>query len=163
MKFKYFLPIIIGLSIGAILKLFIFDIVRVSGTSMEPSIHENSIVIINKLAYGVAKPFGSELLFQWAQPKKNDIVIYVINNKVVVKRCVAISGEALDFSSDSQYTMYIGEKEIPLTEQQFQRIKFDNIVPDNTILAIGDNPKESVDSRDYGFIPTRYILGRVEQ
>ncbi len=163
MKFKFFLPIIIGLTVGIILKVFIFDIVRVSGDSMNPTIQPESTVIINKLAYGLANPISAKLFVQWAKPQKNDIIIYLYNNKTVVKRCVAIAGEPLDFSSDSQYTMIVGEKQFPLSEQQFQRIKFDSVVPDDTILAIGDNPEASVDSRDYGFIPTKYIIGRVEQ
>ncbi len=162
MKFNTFFVILIGLCVGLVLKLFVFDIVQVSGTSMHPSMKENSTVIINKLAYGIVKPFGSELLIQWAEPQVSDVVIYLYNNKMVVKRCVGIAGQVLDFSSDSQYII-IGEKRIPLTEQQYQRIKFDTSVPEGTIFAVGDNPAHSVDSRDYGFISTKNILGKVVQ
>ncbi len=162
MKFNTFFSIIIGLCIGVVLKMFVFDIVRISGDSMDPAIESNSMAIINKLAYGITTPFGEELVVQWANPKKNDIVTFVYNNKMVVKRCVAIEGEVLDFSDDSRYII-IGEKSFPLSEQQFQRIKFNTVVPDGTILAIGDNSEFSVDSRDYGFISVENILGKVIQ
>ncbi len=162
MKFNTFFAIIIGLSIGIILKLFVVDIVTVSGSSMEPTLQSGSTVFINRLAYGIAKPFGAELVTQWANPKKGDIVLYLYNNKMVVKRCEGISGEALDFSKDSEYII-VGEKQFPLSEGQFQRIKFDTVIPEGTILAIGDNPAQSVDSRDYGFIPVKNILGKVIQ
>ena len=55
----------------------------------------------------------------------------------------------------------MGGKKIPLTEYQYQRIKYDSFVPENTILAVGDNYEKSVDSRDYGFVPTKNILGKV--
>ena len=54
----------------------------------------------------------------------------------------------------------MGEKVYPLTDRQYQRIKFDTVVPENTVLAIGDNSGFSVDSRDYGFVPIDGILGR---
>lgn len=161
MKFKFFIIILIGLSIGMCLKLFVVDIVKVSGDSMAPTIKDGSIVVINKLAYGIVNPFGSDLLVQWALPQKTDIVTYLYNNKMVIKRCAGISGEVLDFSSDLNYTMHIGDKVYPLSEQQYQRIKFDGVVPDNTVFVIGDNAKDSVDSRDYGFIPVNNILGKV--
>ncbi len=160
MKFNIFFTILIGLFVGILLKLFVFDIVRVSGESMEPTIKTESTVIINKLAYGLPQPFGADLLIQWKTPKKNDIIVYLYNNKMVVKRCVGIAGEVLDYSDDSQYII-VGDKTFPLSEGQFQRIKFNTVVPENTVLAIGDNPLHSVDSRDYGFIPIKNVLGRV--
>lgn len=161
MKLKIFLIFVLGLVIGICLKFFVVDIVKVSGVSMEPAIMSGSIVVINKLAYGIAAPFGSELLVQWAEPKKGDIVSYFYNNKMIIKRCVGIGGEALDFSSDSQYSISVNEEKYPLSEQQYQRIKFNSVVPKNTILVIGDNAGISVDSRDYGFISVNNILGKV--
>ncbi len=162
MKFNTFFSIIIGLCIGLVLKLFIIDVVKVSGDSMEPTILSNSTVVINKLAYGIVTPLGADLLLQWASPQKGDIVVYLYNNKMVVKRCAGIAGEVLDFSDDSQYII-VEDISFPLSEKQYQRIKFDEVVPDKTIFAIGDNYMHSVDSRDYGFIPTKNILGKVIQ
>ncbi len=163
MRFNSFFAIIIGLIIGVLLKLFVIDIVYVSGDSMVPTIANNDMIIINKLAYGIPKPFGSELIVQWGSPKTDDIIVYLYNNKMVVKRCVGIAGEVLDFSSDSEYIITVGENTFPLSQEQYQRIKFDYVVPEGTVFAIGDNPLHSVDSRDYGFISTKNILGKVVQ
>jgi signal peptidase I len=57
--------------------------------------------------------------------------------------------------------MKVGEKIIPLTEAQYQRIKYDSFVPEGTVLCVGDNYAESVDSRNYGFVKTNSILGKV--
>lgn len=159
MKRRFFL--ISGLCAGIMLKIFVFDIARVNGTSMEPSVPENSLVFINKLAYGLYCPPGSSLLVQWAQPQKNDVILFIYKGKSVIKRCAACSGEGLDFSSDSGYSVSVGGKTYPLTEKQYQRIKFNTAVPEQTVMAIGDNYAHSVDSRDYGFIPVTHILGKV--
>ena len=162
MKFNIFFAIIIGLSLGIFIKISCFDIVKIEGDSMFPSIEDGSKVCLNKLAYGLALPFSSSLLLQWSEPEIGDLIVYKYNNKTVVKRCLGISGQLLDYSSNSEYII-VGEISIPLNEQQFQRIKFDKVVPVNTVLAIGDNYEVSVDSRDYGFVPVKNILGKVIQ
>lgn len=153
--------ILIGISIGLFLRFFILNIEKVSGTSMEPTIKDGDTVLVNKLAYGIGNPFKGELIVQWAEPKLGDIIVYYMNNKLVMKRCLGTENMALDFSKDSGYSLSVGGKEIPLTEQQYQRIKYDSKVPEGTLLAIGDNYEESVDSRNYGFIEVNCILGKV--
>ncbi len=157
--------VVLGIAIGIFLRVFIFNVEKVAGTSMEPSLKEGDTVIINKLAYGIANPVTGKLMVQWAKPKINDIIVYYMNNKLVVKRCVATENMPLDFSKLSGYSFSVGGTEnpleIPLTEQQYQRLKYDTSVPEGTVLAIGDNYEESVDSRTYGFIEVDCILGKV--
>ncbi len=150
-----------GLCIGIAVKLFAVDILFISGDSMKPTLTEGSFVIENKLAYGLAKPFGNTFFFQWSTPKKGDIIIFPINNRFVVKRCVAVEGEPLEFSSESGYSLIVGDETIPLTEPQYQRLKHAGHVPKGMVLALGDNRSVSVDSRDYGFVSVKNILGKI--
>ena len=157
------LPLIflITLTIAFLIKLFVLDIVLVSGTSMMPNIKDGEIIFINKLAYGIVQPFSSSFLVQWDSPKENDVVIYLYNDKMVVKRCIATEFTPLEFYQDSEYNMEVNNKSIPLKEEQFQRIKNSYFVPEGMILAIGDNYAESVDSRNYGFVSVKNIIGKV--
>jgi signal peptidase I len=156
-----FFALAVGILLGICLKLFVADILLISGQSMEPAIAEGSHIFVSKLKYGLVKPFGNELALQWANPQKNDIVIYIYNNKTVVKRCVAVEGDVLDYLWDTTYRVAVNERVFPLTEGQYQRFKHTNVVPQGMIFAIGDNHEESVDSRHYGFISNRSILGKV--
>ena len=160
-KKKYVFLVLLGILIGIFIKLFIFDFTLVSGTSMEPTIKNGEKIFISKLAYGIVTPFGDSLLFNWKEPKKSDIVLYIYNNKPVIKRVVATEYEKLEYSFDNGYSMIIDGVAIPLTEGQYQRIKYDNFVPENTVLCVGDNYDDSVDSRNYGFVKTNCILGKV--
>ena len=153
--------IVIGTALGIFLRVFILNVQKVSGTSMEPTIMEGDTVIINKLAYGIGNPFSGELLVRWAEPEPDDIIVYYMNDRLVMKRCVATENMPLDFSKESGYSFSVGGKVIPLTEQQYQRIKYNTTVPEGTVLAVGDNYEESVDSRTYGFIETSCVLGKV--
>lgn len=156
-----FLCIAGGIVIGLVLKFFVFDILHVQGKSMEPTLHDGRSVFVNKLAYGLVKPFSDNLLTEWAQPQSNDVVIYLYNNKIVVKRCVAIGGMPLEYSTDSGYTLLVGEKQIPLTDLQYHRMKGSTVVPEHMILAVGDNYTQSIDSRTYGFISVDNVIGKV--
>jgi signal peptidase I len=152
--------VFIGLLCGILLKLFAVDILIISGTSMEDSLAEGDFLFVNKLSFGLVNPFGDNLLCRWAEPKRDDVIIYVQNDKVVVKRCVAVAGDTLDFFSGSQYSFTVNNSVIPLTEHQYQRIKHSATVPDGMVLAVGDNYHDSIDSRDYGFVPVRNIMGK---
>jgi signal peptidase I len=153
--------LLVGILLGFCIKLFAADILFISGQSMEPAIADGSRIFVSKLRYGLVKPFGSELLLQWAAPQKNDIVIYIYNNKTMVKRCAATAGDELSYSWNGAYNVSVNGREFPLTEGQYQRFKHTSAVPQGMLFAVGDNSAESVDSRHYGFISYRNILGKV--
>lgn len=156
-----FIYILIGILLGTILKLFVFDILTVSGISMEPTLKDNSVVIVNKLSYGLVIPFKYNFFVTWNKPQANDIVIFLHDNKIVIKRCVATSGQQLDFLDDTEYSLIVGNKKIILTEEQFSKMKQFDKVPEGYILAIGDNYYNSVDSRSYGFISEKNVIGKI--
>jgi signal peptidase I len=153
--------IITGVILGILLKLFVIDVLRVSGTSMETAIPDGSTVYVNKLAYGLVKPGNREFFTQWAQPREGDVVIFLHDNKIVVKRCAAEGGTYLDYLDDSGYYLLVGDRKITLTEQQYRQMKSSSSVPDGYILALGDNLDASIDSRSYGFVSVKNVVGRV--
>ncbi len=153
--------LVLGIALGLLLKFFVLDIVHISGSSMEPTFKEGDAVLVNKLAYGLVKPFGSVILFHWNEPKSGDIVLYMHEGKLVIKRCVATASFPLDYSYDTGYTLCVNGQFFPLSEAQYKNMALVNQVPDGMIFAVGDNPDASIDSRDYGFIPLYNVLARV--
>ncbi|MCM1321889.1 MAG: signal peptidase I [Bacteroides sp.] len=168
MKRRLFFPILIFASVcaGLALRWFVFDILVVSGNSMYPACKNGSRIAVNKLAYGLGNPFSGRLLVKWAEPQLNDIVIYLHDNKIVVKRCLGTTGMPLSFSENSVYSadiymMKTPNGSIPLSAEQYRMIKNSPEVPQNRILAVGDNYEQSIDSRNYGFVSADCILGKV--
>ena len=153
--------LIIGLLLGIFVKLFVLDILTINGQSMLPSIQDKNTVFVNKLAYGIAVPFSSKFFVQWATPKKNDIVIFLHDNKIVVKRCVLLSNEQLEFLLDTKYNLIVGGEKIPLTKEQYINLSKYEQVPDGFVFVLGDNYNSSIDSRDYGFVSTKNITGKI--
>lgn len=163
-KPKTFISILLGIAVGLFLKLFILDAVFISGTSMEPCLYDGQAVLLSKMAYGIVVPFSSKVVLHWAHPEVNDIVYYLHESKIVIKRCVGIENEGLSFYSNKGYYVVINnntERTIPLSEQQYQRLKNTRSIPQGYIFAVGDNYEESVDSRDYGFVFASHVAGKV--
>jgi signal peptidase I len=84
---------ILGAFVTAIvLKLFFFDFMVAEGHSMEPAIHDGSVLVVNKLQYGLRFPGQSEYLVRWAAPRPGEVVIfYAPSGGVAVKRIAALS------------------------------------------------------------------------
>lgn len=128
---------------------------------MSPALEDGQIIFVNKLAYGLVNPFNAELLFTWKKPEQGDAVIYLYENSWVVKRCVATEGTPLEYFSDSEYNLIVGNKKISLNSIQFHKMNASKKVPEGYILAIGDNYNISYDSRNYGFVPQKNIIGKI--
>ena len=147
----FIVPAVIGLCIGIVVKLFVID--RTNKI--------NSYVLVNKLAYGLVKPGSASFFVSWAEPKAGDIVIYLHANRIVVKRCAAVAGAHLEYSANSGYSLFVGDLKIELTKEQYELMRASSRVPDGYILALGDNYAESIDSRNYGFVSVKNVVGRL--
>ncbi|MCI5523344.1 MAG: signal peptidase I [Treponema sp.] len=161
---KQLLPyIVIGIFAGICVKLFALDILKVKGDSMNDSIKNGDIIFVSKLNYGLVKPFGDKLMVKWNKPETGEIVTYLYQNNIVVKRCAGTEGDKIKYAvtDDNKYTMEINGKTYPLTEHQYHDIYGNSEVPKGMILAIGDNYNDSFDSRNYGFIPEENVIGKV--
>ena len=152
--------IFFGLLIGLFAKLFVFDFLKISGKSMEPTLSSGNRIIINKAAYGIQNPFTKNYFFTWKSPKKNDIVTFLNDNKIVVKRCVLTEGDSLEILVDSGYHIIINHQKVTLSEFQYLQFAGTKTVPSGYMFALGDNFLYSVDSRDYGFVSTKSIKGK---
>jgi signal peptidase I len=78
------------------LKLFIFDFMVADGYSMSPTINSGTVLIINRLQYGLRFPGQKGYLIRWAAPKPGEIVVfYTPSGECAVKRCETVRAEDL--------------------------------------------------------------------
>lgn len=148
---------------GIIIKLFVFDVLRVSGSSMERSVAGGDFVLINNVAYGLVVPFSGRFFFRWRKPLKGDAVVFLKDGKIVMKRVVMTEGERIVFVFRGKENFLLaGGKEIPLSRAQYQNLCAFREVPAGTVFVLGDNERDSRDSRDYGFVYIKNITGKVQ-
>jgi signal peptidase I len=141
-----------------VVKLFVLDILHVSGPSMLPALSHGKLVLEYKLAWGIPVPFTNRYLVRWGKPETGDIVIYPWLGRYVIKRCVATEGAPIVCSGDG--ILHISDKSILLTDEQHRRMCDTETVPEGMLFALGDNAAYSRDSRDYGFVSIDSIRGK---
>ena len=139
---------------------------------MEPALSDGQFVIIWKLAYGIPRPTANGYLYRWGRPRIGDAVLYHIDGRYVVKRCVKIEKMELHFIStpqeapESYGALKLDNRTVALNRVQFRNLggflpQTEQHVPAGFILALGDNAAQSRDSRDYGFVSVDSICGRL--
>ncbi|MGX7108131.1 signal peptidase I [Facklamia miroungae] len=130
-----------------ILRLFIFSVYKVEGASMMNTFEHNDIVI------------GSQI----TKVDRFDIVVFKVpeKKKNYIKRVIGLPGDTIEYIDSILYVN--GEKvdEPYLTDQVTQDLKVDSI-PEGYLYCLGDNRKNSVDSRKIGLIPEENLLSEIK-
>lgn len=135
---------------------FGFQVARVEGESMAPTLEDQDRLIVNKLGYRLPNH----------GPRVGDIVMLLYPNdpdKSFVKRVVAEPGDTIRSVNGHLY-----RNEVPLPDEFIpeEYRSYDTwgpeILRDGHYFVMGDHRNNSSDSRTWGFVPKKYIIGRVQ-
>jgi len=123
---------------------------QVSGYSMEPRIESDEYVLINALAYRLHPP------------QRGDIVAFRHDRtgpRIYLKRVIGIPGDRIAIARGT-----VSVNGAPLVEPYVRfgdgRSFGDVTVPAGAYYVLGDNRPRSDDSRAWGFVPQREVIGR---
>ena len=132
-------------------------VIRVEGSSMLPTLHENDLMLLQSVAY---------------TPKQGDVVVLrkaSLMSVPIVKRVIAVGGQhvTVDYVNHCVYVDGVALDEPYINELMRDPLSpfltvLDVDVPEGSIYVMGDNRNHSSDSRDerLGTVDTRYVLGR---
>jgi signal peptidase I len=133
---------------------FGFQVARVEGQSMAPTLADQDRLIVNKLAYRLDKPKVDDIVMLY-YPLKPE--------KSFVKRVIAEEGDQVRIVDGKVYRNDV------LMDDSFVPIEFRShddwgpqVIPEGYYFVMGDHRNNSSDSRHWGFVPTKYIIGKVQ-
>jgi signal peptidase I len=144
--------LVISLAISAFIIVFLYQPVKVEGTSMMPSLDDQERIFINKFVYRIeAIQRGDIVVFRYPRdPQKSFIkrVIGVAGDRVrIVDGHVLLNGKTLV------------EDYVPPVYQD-DRSYSEIVVPPDSYFVLGDHRSLSNDSRDFGPVDSSYIYGK---
>ncbi len=130
-----------------LLRTFIITPVRVNGNSMNNTLHNGEILLLDKISY------------RFSDIKRFDIVVINYKNERLIKRVIGLPGESLKVSDGN---LYINDK---LTKEDYldeitDDFIYDGVIKENCYFVMGDNRDDSLDSRYFGCFDKKDILGK---
>jgi len=145
--------------------LFFIRVPQVSGHSMEPQLRADEHVLINTLAYGLRVGDGARPLVDIAfRPiAHGDVVAFVHSDgdarAVYVKRVIGVPGDAI--AIDRGVVRVNGRTlDEPYVNSRDATGMRSTTVPAGAVFVLGDNRRESDDSRAFGAVPESAVIGR---
>ena len=144
--------VIVSLGISAFIIVFLYQPVKVEGTSMMPSLDDQEHIFINKFVYSI-EPI-----------QRGDIVVFRYPRdpaKSFIKRVIGVAGDhvrIIDGHVILNGKMLI-EDYVPMTYED-ERSYPEVVVPAGSYFVLGDHRSLSNDSRDFGPVEASYIYGK---
>ena len=136
--------------IAVLINLFLAQATRVYGSSMEPNLHTDQRLVVEKVSYRLHGP------------RRGDVVVIRMPERgpeLLIKRIIGLPGETIEVRDGIVYVS--GE---PLDEEYLVRKTTGTYgpttVPEGQVFVMGDNRGASNDSRIFGPVPLDRVVGR---
>ncbi|HZQ25335.1 MAG TPA: signal peptidase I [Terriglobales bacterium] len=144
--------LIISLAISAFIIIFLYQPVKVEGTSMMPSLDDQERIFVNKFVYRL-EPI-----------ERGDIVVFRYPrdpSKSYIKRVIGLAGDHIRIVAGQVFVNgnALAENYVP-SEYADMRSYPEIVVPQNSYFVLGDHRTMSNDSRDFGPVNQAYIYGK---
>ena len=154
--------LVIAVGLAFIIRYFLFAPIVVDGRSMNPTLQDQDRMIVNKISYKIT------------EPKRFDIIVFhAPENKDYIKRIIGLPGDTIEYKDDTLYVNGVAYEEPyleefkqenldgPLTESFTLEEKIGQAkVPEGELFVMGDNRRNSKDSRHIGTIRMEVVFGK---
>jgi signal peptidase I len=144
--------LVVSVAISAFIIIFLYQPVRVEGTSMLPMLEDQDRLFINKIAYRMGDiRQGDVVVFQYPRD----------HSKSYIKRVIALPGDRLRIDHGEVYVNGVRLPE-PYVPNRFtdDRSQSEMVLPPHEYFLMGDHRSISSDSREFGPVDRELIYGK---
>src|ERR1700675_4048755 len=144
--------LLVSLAISAFIIIFLYQPVKVEGTSMMPGLEDQERIFVNKFVY------------TWEPIQRGDIVVFRYprdTSKSYIKRVIGVAGDRVRIEGGRVYVngRALGEDYVP-SDYVDSGSYPETLVPAGSYFVLGDHRNMSNDSREFGPVEQRYIYGK---
>jgi len=142
----------VALGLAIVIMIFLYQPVKVEGTSMNPLLSDQERIFINKFIY------------RFEPIERGDVVVFwypLDRSKSFIKRVVGLPGETVEIRAGN---VYVNGRELPDQFVPSGYLDGSNYparrIPQGEYFVMGDHRDSSNDSRVFGSVPRSYIYGK---
>ncbi|EKD22117.1 MAG: hypothetical protein ACD_87C00147G0003 [uncultured bacterium] len=171
---EYIEAILLAIVIAFFIRTFVIQAYKIPSGSMKPTLQIGDHILVSKFNYGIKLPFIRSTLIPIGSPKRGDIVVFIYpedRSKDFIKRLVGLPGDTIEIRNkkillnglpwSDGYGVHSDNAIVSGAVQprdNFGPVK----VPEGSIFVMGDNRDESYDSRFWGFVNMKDVLGKAQ-
>jgi signal peptidase I len=146
------LDLALALGMAVFIVVFLYQPVRVEGTSMAPSLADRERIFVNKFVYRFGPIHRGDVVVFW----------YPLDpSKSFIKRVIGLPGETVEIRRGRVYINGRLLREPYVLPQYADRASYPPVrVPPDEYFVLGDHRDSSNDSRMFGPVPRRFIYGK---
>ncbi len=169
---EYVEAILLAIVIAFFIRTFVIQAYKIPSGSMKPTLLIGDHILVSKFNYGVKLPFIRSTLIPVGTPKRGDIIVFIYpedRSKDFIKRVIGVPGDTVEIRDkkvflngqpmNDPHGVHSDNLTIPGAVQprdNFGPVK----VPEGKLFVMGDNRDESYDSRFWGFVDMKDVLGK---
>ena len=164
--------VLIAFVIAAFIISFVVQAFKIPSGSMIPTLLIGDHLFVNKFIYGVKLPFFRKTIIPVTEPARGDVIVFIFpqdRSKDFIKRVIGLPGDMIEMKNkkiyinnqayDDPHGVYTDPVILPA--EASPRDNFGPLtVPEDSYFGMGDNRDHSLDSRFWGFVEQKDVLGK---
>ncbi|MDI9569681.1 MAG: signal peptidase I [Pseudomonadota bacterium] len=169
---EYAEAIIIAILIAFFIRTFVVQAFKIPSGSMQPTLLVGDHILVSKFIYGVKIPYFRNTLIPVRDPKRGEVIVFIYpedRSKDFIKRVVGVAGDTIEIRNkkillngmpyEDKHGVHLETMVIPGSIQP--RDNFGPVtVPKGSVFTMGDNRDHSYDSRFWGFVDLKDVMGK---
>lgn len=150
-RIGWLLTIMSAVLIAVVVRVYIFSPIVVDGASMNPTLQDKDRMFVTKIG----------------QPERFDVIVFhAPDGRDFIKRVIGLPGDIVEYTDDQLYINgkpyeepYLDEFKKDFTNETLTESFTSKTVPEGHLFVMGDNRRNSEDSRAIGPVPMEQVVG----